>query len=508
MSVEMNIYKQLEQYWRMLAQAAHHNELHEIQVNSTSNLSLSDAPSFFVPGNLTDPVTLGVPNGTISSWQTSTVLDMFWAVVRTTLPHYKHELGLAAAIPFWRLLTRPIMLEQEQSFDDPDFEEDREFLRRQSAASSSSSSSLAASTSSSSLPSSPLSSNDDLPSVSPEWDFKAQFKPDEQGFFLTPTGRRIDGLTDFLLIHDHSLDTVLTLLEFSIAFLRGVSLLDWNDVAGHIGLNVERILHNIIVKRRPELVNGDRQLPARILDCIVLFCFWYGAREKYGAITSMLLLAHHLAVDTEMHTQNPLVAGRIYNSLIWWARSNEQREEFLALGKKYFPEVVGSDWMMKFCYVSSVVRTEAPVSDDEHKETWDTCSEYLNDAHTMAHLMEKAKHLSKCSVAFFKISVCMLKAEISLRQGENDTAMKQISYMHKILSDLNDRDTFILVQLVRYHCSQTRGISSTFAPLGDAHITLREYILQQVESVPTMPILPQPPLGPTPPQSMPMNIFV
>lgn len=422
-------------------------------------------------------------------------------------------MDLNTAVTFWKLLTRPILMDQEERFDTDEHEQTWERERRERKPSvgnfrPSYSSSYSSPTSpdpttscsvseSSTTPSTPVSSSTSV------WEIDWSFKPTHDGFFVSPSGRLIDGMTDFLFIKDTSIENIVELLEYAIAYLRGVTLLGWKDVALHLGLNVERVLHAIILRRRPEIIaSRNSTIPRRVIDCINLLCFWYGMRGKYAAIVSMLLLAHQIALDTDLHTTAPLVVSRVYVSLIWWARSNSQRDEFAELAKKYLPEVVGGEWMRKFAFVSSVVRSEPPATDEASRDLWAQCEQYINEAHTMAHMMEKMPALGKSTVGFFKITVGMFKAEIALRTGDFQSAAKQLQYIQKLLPYFNDKETFVLIELIRYHCSQIRDISSSLKSIGEP-VSLHDHLLSMAATIPTMPVLPQPPLGPTPPSPKP-----
>ena len=280
--------------------------------------------------------------------------------------------------------------------------------------------------------------------------------------------------------------------EFAVIYLRGCVTLEWPAFAAHLGRVSESILQCLLITRRPELEDADPELTARIVDSVYLLSNWYARNGRFGALTAILLLVRNLSMDVQLDMHCPLSATRVYIALVWWARSAEQREEFFNWGMRYLPEVVGGDWMLKMAYVNSVVSTEASAVDSED-ELWHTCVEFLDSAHTLAHLLDQSETMPQGTTVSYKIYIGVLRAEMSLRvDAGTETAFRHVHYVHKLLANLSDDETLLILQYLQMYLLQTKSLSSNL-PLPDgSSIPLNDFLRQQLSTIPTMPLPKQP----------------
>lgn len=289
-----------------------------------------------------------------------------------------------------------------------------------------------------------------------------------------------------------ALSELVTRFEFAVAYLRGCVTLEWHAFSLHLGLVSERILQCLIITRRPELEFADPELSARVVDSVYLLSNWYARNQRFGALTGILLMVRNLAMDVNLDVHCPLSASRVYIALVWWARSSEQREEFFNWGMRYLPEVVGGDWLLKLAYVNSVVCTEAATIDPED-ELWRTCVEFLDSTHTLAHLLDQSETIPPGTAAAYKIYIGVLRAEMSLRvDAGTDLALKQVSYFHKLFTTLSDDETLLILQYLYIYMNQTKNLSSIMTLSDGTTIPFNDFLAQQLNNVPTMPLPKQP----------------
>lgn len=280
--------------------------------------------------------------------------------------------------------------------------------------------------------------------------------------------------------------------EYAVAYLRGTVTLEWHDFARHLGRVSERILQCLIITRRPEFELVDPELTARLVDSVYLLSNWYARNGRYGALTGILLMVRNLAMDVNLESYNPLSATRVYVALVWWSRSSEQREEFFNWGMRYLPEVVGGDWVLKMAYVNSVVSTE-PSTVDSEDELWRTCVEFLDSAHTLVHLLDQSETMPIGTIAAYKIYVGVLRAEIALRvDAGSEVASKSLMYLTKLLGSLSDDETLLILQYLHMYLHQTNGLSSDLTLPDGSSISLNDFLTQQLNTIPTMPLPKQP----------------
>lgn len=293
-----------------------------------------------------------------------------------------------------------------------------------------------------------------------------------------------------------SIESLVSKLEFSVTFYRGSALMRREDVSKHFGKTAAALAEHIIYTRRADMEYASIPLLQRYIDSLCLLSDWYCLQNRYAAIVGLLLMARHLAVDADLATHCPLTASRLYMELILWSRDAEQRDCYTDLAHNDQPEAVAADWMLQFAYVQSVVQSEPPTVDEE-RQLWQTCFGYLDSVHTMAHLLDRFSTPDPAANAYHKIIVGLLRAEMALRLGKHEIAVKQVLYFQKLLSTLSDYDTLVIVELIRDYCKRTELVSSSLTLADGRVVKLTDFLISQLATIPTMPLPPLPLLAKT-----------
>lgn len=495
LSIEMDIYKQLEVYWRNLTQSSWAGSLSGTQTGETSVADFRLAHKELV--NLEDQ----------ASVTALATLFVFSQHCTMTLPHYTVNFDAKSARHYWDILCKPIHFDLNKDFEDEDFRRERRAAglmerqpphipfpsyRTQDAAvpEAITNAEVSAQSRSPSSPSSSASAEYHVAElILPPYNQQSKsYIREVHGTLVSSTGRLFDAVDDFLRIKWTSPTDLVSLLEYGVAFLVGLFVIGQHDVMRHIGINCRRVLNDLIFRRKDELT-GD--LPIRIINCATIMSFYYADIQDWSILNTLLLFAHAIAVDHNLHTTEPLLTARIYLILLWYARTQGEREYYMRLCGQYFPSAQGIDFRCKFSYVSGAVRSQgAQESCIETGETgfeyWSRVSSYLDDCDQTFAMLDKFG-LGNHSLLYFKSLSCIMRAELEARIGNNEAPVEQGLAIVKYLGGLSDVQTLVSLCHLNGTLSDIGKYSATFVQ-GDRSTTVVEYMRALLATIAAPPL--------------------
>jgi hypothetical protein len=558
MTVEMDIYKKLEVYWRNLAQSAWAgNWSGEKAKGEEGGVSFSSETDI----------------DSRSSILTLASLLMFARATEIILPQYTTNFEGKAAKNYWSLLTKPIHFDLNRDFEDSTYtlekrslgiyrprtsdqipfhttqdamrsnvlinlesktETERQFAplnlpasafptppHAQAAPSSSSSSSAspsAASLQSSPHPGSPASSATNTSGATsprspgesrleasssasasrssfvfpsyhqqpPSYDHKAG------AALVTTHGRLFDPLDDFMRVKFTSATDLVNLLEYGAAFLIGLLIMEKAEITEHFALNCRRILNDLIWLRKDQLTP---ELASRLVNCATIMAFYYAATSQWGILSSVLLFAHTIASEHQLHQRDPIITARVHLTLLWFARTQGEREYYMRICSSDFPCEQGIDFRCKFSYVSASLRSQKmdePCTDtgESAEEFWERVASYLDDCDRAFELLDKFG-LAPHSLLYFKSLACVMRAELGPRVRHPEWTVEQGMLLQKELGGLSDIHTLAALSQLKSFCAD---VTATTAPFiyHSKTTTVSKYILSILDQISVAPPLSAP----------------
>lgn len=504
MSVEMAIYKQLEVFWRNLTQSAWAGNLTRKSPQVENYMTNS----------------LGMDLDDQSTLQTLAALFMFSRCAEILLPQYTANFDGTAAKHYWQLLTNPIHFDLSVDFEDQSFADQK---RASGIAVTSPNTKLPThatqdavhspvfspspteeaqrpkrSPSTFSGPTSPTSncshSTQPHSSNSPEFVFPPyQCQPKSydhkvDGKLVGVNGRLFDPLDDFMRVKFTSATDLINLLEYGVAFLIGMIVMEREEIVKHLGLNCRRILNDLIVLRKDQLTS---ELAARLVNCATIMSFYFAATSQWGVLNSVLLFAHSISLEHKLHESEPLITSRVYLILLWYTRTQGEREYYLRICRSYFPCENGIDFRCEFSYISSALRSQSAYEPClETKETpyayWERVAGYLDDCDRTFELLDKFG-LAEHSLLYFKSLSCVMRAELGPRLGHGEWPIEQGLLLQKHIAGLSDIHTMAAISQLKFFCNDVGPKSPVFIFRGKK-ITVSAYILSVLDQISVAPL--------------------
>lgn len=484
MTIEMDVYRKLESYWRNLAESARLGHL--TAQEETKGLSLGTM------ADLSDKTVI----------MTLSTLFMFSRYAEMILPQYSVHFEAQTAKNYWALLSKTIHFDLNRDFDDASFVAEKRShgvpikrgygpfpthttedalvgelfqdpeaamkLKRDPADSSSSDSA-------SSRPDVVLPSYHEQPKT-----FNREL---DDGVLVSSTGRFYDSLDDFMKVKLTSATDLVSLLEYGVAFLTGLYIMEAEEIMNHFSINCRRVLNELIMLHRHEL---KRDLAVRVVNCSIIMAFHYAAMSQWATLNSVLLFAHGLAVDHELHSTEPVLSARLYLVLLWYTRTQEERELYMNLCRQYFPSGGDIDFRCKFSYISSALRSQSAQEDSRLTEEgaydfWKRVESYMDDCDATFAIMDKFG-LKPCTLVMFRIIANVMRAEIGPRLGEHDWPIEQGLALQKEFSQLDDIHTLASLCYLKRFCHELGPHSVAFEYQGKV-MKVATYLMGILESI-------------------------
>lgn len=481
MTVEMDIYKKLESYWRNLAESARLGHL--TAQEETKALSLGTV------ADLSDKTVM----------MTLSTLFMFSRYAEMILPQYSVHFEAQTAKNYWALLSRTIHFDLNRDFDDASFVAEKKShgvpIKRAygSFPTHSTEDALVGelfqdpeaamklkhdptdSTSTEARPDVVLPPYHEQPKT-----FSREL---DDGVLVSSTGRFYDSLDDFMKVKLTSATDLVSLLEYGVAFLTGLYIMEAEDVMTHFSINCRRVLNELIMLHRHEL---KRDLAVRVVNCSIIMAFHYAAMSNWATLNSVLLFAHGLAVDHELHSSEPVLSARLYLVLLWYTRTQEERELYMNLCRQYFPSGGDIDFRCKYSYISSALRSQSAQEDSRLTEEgaydfWKRVESYMDDCDSTFAIMDKFG-LKPCTLVMFRIIANVMRAEIGPRLGEHDWPIEQGLALQKEFSQLDDIHTLASLCYLKRFCHELEPHSVMFEYQGKV-TKVATYMLGLLESI-------------------------
>lgn len=484
MTVEMDIYKKLESYWRNLAESARLGEL-SVQ-EETKGLTLGSAI------DLSDK----------SVVMTLSTLFMFSRYAEMILPQYAVHFDAQTATNYWTLLTKTIHFDLNRDFEDSSFLAEKRTggvpIKRLYGTYPTHSTSdaltseafkdqeLALAAGRDNVSSTGSDSSQSRPDfVLPSYHEQPQsFKRElDDGVLMSTSGRLFDAMDDFMKVKLTSPKDLVSLLEYGVAFLTGLYIMEANDIMKHFAINCRRIMNELIMMHRHEL---ERDLAVRVVNCSIIMAFHYAALANWSILNSLLLFAHGLAVDHDLHRTEPVLAARLYLVLLWYTRTPEERELYMNLCRQYFPSGGDIDFRCKFSYISSALRSQdsqedCQITGEGAYDFWKRVEGYLDDCDATFAIMDKFG-LKPCTLTMFRSISNIMRAELGPRLGEHDWPIVQGLALQKNFGELDDIHTLASLCYLKRMCLEMNPHSAQFEHQGKL-ITVSQYMSAILETI-------------------------
>lgn len=488
MTIELDIYKKLENYWRNLAESARLGALTPQEESKSALIGEID---------FSDKTTV----------MTLSTLYMFSRYAEMILPQYYVNFDAQTARNYWNLLSAKIHFDLVNDFEDTSYLAEKKTAKIPIK-----------------RPYSPFPTHSTRDSMTgdvytltkmpqqgantgtaSQQQFGAQQRlstskrPDliipgyfdqqkshhhmVDGVLISSSGRQFDSLDDFMRVRVTSPNDLVSLLEYGVAFLTGLFIMEADDIMNHFAVNCRRLLNELIMMRRNELT-GD--LPVRTINCAIIMSFYYAVIEQWSVLNSILLFAHSLAVDHSLHMTEPVLSSRLYLVLLWYTRTPYERELYMGLCKQYFPSGGDIDFRCKFSYVSSALRSQSATEDCEitqesASEFWKRIEGYLDDCDATFAILEKFG-LQPCTLAQFRSLSSLMRAELGPRIGEMDWPVQQALIVQKNFAGLDDIHTLASLCHLKRFCLEMGKNSAQFEYQGKI-MTTSHYLVSVLEGI-------------------------
>lgn len=441
----------------------------------------------------------------VMSGQAANVLHMFTVAAEMTMPYFQTCFNPQLSTIYWKFLTRPVHVDLTEGFDDPSWRQEKSEARKRLEQGHGPSGSFAisrAKSASDALAYYALAETrpvyTDLSRTTPATDssreihtpnpflFEPIFAPDEHGLFQAPTGRRFDAMTDFLFLKSPHVEDIMSLLEYGVAFLRGSSLLNWNEVNTLISFNVERIIHSLLYRFHQEL---DLNLVDRLVNCISIFALHREFTGQFHTIAPYMITAFNLAVSHNLHTIDPGNISRLILTVLYYTESPKVRDELEKRILTLFEHLPGILFRERFSYVSGALLTPEYEPETRDPAFWKKIESYLIEAEYILPHLDTAADLPPPCTVLFKCLFATMRAELGPRIGHHDWPVQQACLMANYLCSLGDHNTFIAVGLLVRFRIHSRRSSTPFNHHGRT-LLVSDYLADQIQNIPTMPVVP------------------
>lgn len=484
MTIEMDIYKKLESYWRNLAESARLGHLNDQQ--ESKGLMLG--------------TTIDLADKTVV--MTLSTLFMFSRYAEMILPQYSVHFDAQTAKNYWTLLSKTIHFDLNRDFDDAGFTSEKRShgipIKRLYGSFPTHSTAdglttepfqemmapkTAKSDPASSVASDAGVSRPDLV-LPPYHEQPRTFNRElDDGVLVSSSGRLYDAMDDFMKVKLTSATDLVSLLEYGVAFLTGLFIMEANDIMDHFAINCRRIINELVMMHREEL---QRDLAVRVVNCSIIMSFHYAATANWSTLSSVLLFAHALAVDHELHSSEPVLSARLYLVLLWYTRTQDERELYMNLCRQYFPSGGDIDFRCKFSYISSALRSQSAQDDSRITEEgaydfWRRVESYMDDCDATFAIMSKFG-LKPCTLTMFRTISHVMRAELGPRLGEHEWPIEQGLALQMEFAELDDIHTLASLCYLKRMCHEI-GTNSAYFEYQGKLIQVSQYILGILESI-------------------------
>lgn len=241
-----------------------------------------------------------------------------------------------------------------------------------------------------------------------------------------------------------NLDTedFLSILEYLIPFVRGCYVLGWKEIELKLFSLCRTMLKRIIFQNKSEK-GLNKTNSERLLHCLLVMGNYHEAYNRYGSSSSCYVLSYNFVGQYCTRMYDPMVVTRIYCSLLWSAKTKNERDLWI----KYSSSRVSSVYdIHPFSYLLSIILTELKLSGDD-EETLYKCKEHINHA---IHLLKTSESNNP---PIYKDSCCiylkLAKAEIHARMKQFNKSMKSIDKVHQKLEAMDDIRIPLLMKQIR-----------------------------------------------------------